>query len=150
VLRDGHHRARQLARGTSISIDLAGSYRCRAIRRVDRALDRDPRTASAPNGVIANARWASTYRRLYAEEKGLARSRRQDLAQDVTCRQTYHGISKAWSRTLGYAKQTSPKLKVVAIDLGTSANSCAALATAGFRCLWDRVRRTATPTSDGA
>jgi len=41
-----------------------------------------------------------------------------DLAKDVTCAQSYHWNEMRWAWPEGYAPQTDPKYKVVAIDYG--------------------------------
>jgi carbamoyl-phosphate synthase small subunit len=110
------------------------SYRLPAIGGVDtRALTRRIRDGGAPNGVIAHSKdGAFDVPALIAEAKGWPGLDGMDLAKDVTCRQTYRWDEAAWSLGGGYAKQTQPKLKVVAIDYGAKRNILRCLATAGF------------------
>jgi carbamoyl-phosphate synthase small subunit len=110
------------------------SYRLPAIAGVDtRALTRKIRDGGAPNGVIAHAKNGQfDIPALIAEAKAWPGLDGMDLARDVTCRQTYRWDEAAWSLSGGYAKQTAPKLKVVAIDYGAKRNILRCLATAGF------------------
>jgi len=110
------------------------SYRLPAIAGVDtRALTRKIRDGGAPNGVIAHDKNGNfDIPALIAEAKAWPGLDGMDLAKDVTCRQTYHWDEAAWSLAGGYAKQTSPKLKVVAIDYGAKRNILRCLASAGF------------------
>ncbi|HVZ01289.1 MAG TPA: glutamine-hydrolyzing carbamoyl-phosphate synthase small subunit [Dongiaceae bacterium] len=110
------------------------SYRLPAIAGVDtRALTRRIRDGGAPNGVIAHSK-SGTFDipALIAEAKAWPGLDGMDLAKDVTCRQTYHWDETTWKLGEGYGKQTSPKLKVVAIDYGAKRNILRCLATAGF------------------
>ena len=110
------------------------SYRLPAIAGVDtRALTRRIRDGGAPNGVIAHDKSGNfDIPALIAEAKSWPGLDGMDLAKDVTCRQTYHWDETAWSLSGGYGKQTSPKLKVVAIDYGAKRNILRCLASAGF------------------
>jgi carbamoyl-phosphate synthase small subunit len=110
------------------------SYRLPAIAGIDtRALTRKIRDGGAPNGVIAHAKDGEfDIPALIAEAKAWPGLDGMDLAKDVTCRQTYQWDEAAWSLAGGYARQTSPKLKVVAIDYGAKRNILRCLATAGF------------------
>ena len=54
-----------------------------------------------------------------------------DLAKDVTCAQSYHWNEMRWAWPEGYAPQTDPKYKVVAIDYGAKRNILRCLASAG-------------------
>ena len=54
-----------------------------------------------------------------------------DLAKDVTCAQSYHWNEMRWAWPEGYAPQTAPKHKVVAIDYGAKRNILRCLASAG-------------------
>jgi carbamoyl-phosphate synthase small subunit len=110
------------------------SHQLPAIAGVDtRALTRRIRDGGAPNGVIAHARdGVFDIPALIAEARTWPGLDGMDLAKDVTCRQTYHWDEAAWSLAGGYARQTQPKLKVVAIDYGAKRNILRCLATAGF------------------
>ena len=54
-----------------------------------------------------------------------------DLARDVTCAQSYRWDEMRWAWPEGYARQTAPKKKVVAIDYGAKRNILRCLASAG-------------------
>jgi carbamoyl-phosphate synthase small subunit len=54
-----------------------------------------------------------------------------DLAKDVTCAQSYHWNEMRWAWPDGYAPQTAPRHKVVAIDYGAKRNILRCLASAG-------------------
>ncbi|MDA9979829.1 glutamine-hydrolyzing carbamoyl-phosphate synthase small subunit [Yoonia sp.] len=54
-----------------------------------------------------------------------------DLAKDVTCAQSYQWNEMRWAWPQGYAPQTDPKYKVVAIDFGAKRNILRCLASAG-------------------
>ncbi|MBO6882705.1 MAG: glutamine-hydrolyzing carbamoyl-phosphate synthase small subunit [Marivita sp.] len=54
-----------------------------------------------------------------------------DLAKDVTCAQSYRWDEMRWSWPDGFARQTDPKHKVVAIDYGAKRNILRCLASAG-------------------
>ncbi|MCC0076399.1 MAG: glutamine-hydrolyzing carbamoyl-phosphate synthase small subunit [Rhodobacter sp.] len=54
-----------------------------------------------------------------------------DLAKDVTCAQSYRWDQMRWAWPQGYAPQTAPLHKVVAIDYGAKKNILRCLASAG-------------------
>ncbi len=54
-----------------------------------------------------------------------------DLAKDVTCVQSYRWDEMRWAWPEGYATQTAPRHKVVAIDYGAKRNILRCLASAG-------------------
>ncbi len=54
-----------------------------------------------------------------------------DLAQKVTCAQSYNWDECRWAWPEGYEKQQDPKFKVVAIDFGAKRNILRSLASAG-------------------
>ena len=54
-----------------------------------------------------------------------------DLAKDVTCAQSYRWNEMRWAWPEGYAPQTEPKFKVVAVDYGAKRNILRCLASAG-------------------
>lgn len=54
-----------------------------------------------------------------------------DLAKDVTCTQPYRWNEMRWAWPNGYASQTTPTHKVVAIDYGAKRNILRCLASAG-------------------
>ncbi len=55
----------------------------------------------------------------------------RDLAREVTCAQSYRWNEKRWAWPEGYAPQTEPRHKVVAIDYGAKRNILRCLASAG-------------------
>ncbi len=54
-----------------------------------------------------------------------------DLAREVTCTQSYRWGEMRWAWPHGYAPQTAPKFRVVAIDYGAKRNILRCLASAG-------------------
>ena len=54
-----------------------------------------------------------------------------DLAKDVTCSQSYTWNEMRWAWPEGYAPQTAPRHKVVALDFGAKRNILRCLASAG-------------------
>ncbi|WP_238372214.1 glutamine-hydrolyzing carbamoyl-phosphate synthase small subunit [Heliomarina baculiformis] len=54
-----------------------------------------------------------------------------DLAKDVTCAQSYRWNEMRWAWPEGYAAQTDPKYKVVAVDYGAKRNILRCLASVG-------------------
>ncbi|SDJ35146.1 glutamine-hydrolyzing carbamoyl-phosphate synthase small subunit [Aliiruegeria lutimaris] len=54
-----------------------------------------------------------------------------DLAKDVTCAQSYRWDEMRWAWPEGYAPQTEPKFKVVALDFGAKRNILRCLASVG-------------------
>jgi len=54
-----------------------------------------------------------------------------DLAKDVTCAQSYRWDEKRWAWPGGFARQDSPRHKVVALDYGAKRNILRCLASAG-------------------
>ena len=54
-----------------------------------------------------------------------------DLAKDVTCAQSYRWNEMRWAWPQGYAPQTAPKHRVVAIDYGAKRNILRCLASVG-------------------
>ena len=54
-----------------------------------------------------------------------------DLAKEVTCAQSYRWDQMRWAWPDGYAPQTAPKHKVVALDYGAKRNILRCLASAG-------------------
>ncbi|MGH1457295.1 MAG: glutamine-hydrolyzing carbamoyl-phosphate synthase small subunit [Paracoccaceae bacterium] len=68
---------------------------------------------------------------LVAKARGFAGLEGMDLAKDVTCAQSYQWNEMRWAWPDGYAPQTAPKHKVVAIDYGAKRNILRCLASAG-------------------
>ena len=56
-----------------------------------------------------------------------------DLAQEVTCRQSYEWDETVWEREHGYGRQREPRYHVVAIDYGAKRNILRMLAGHGCR-----------------
>jgi carbamoyl-phosphate synthase small subunit len=54
-----------------------------------------------------------------------------DLARDVTCAQSYRWDEMRWAWPQGYAPQTAPRNRVVAIDYGAKRNILRSLASVG-------------------
>jgi len=54
-----------------------------------------------------------------------------DLAKDVTCAQSYRWDETRWAWPQGYARQTQPTSRVVAIDYGAKRNILRSLASVG-------------------
>ena len=54
-----------------------------------------------------------------------------DLARDVTCAQSYRWDEMRWAWPEGYARQTAPRNRVVAIDYGAKRNILRSLASTG-------------------
>jgi carbamoyl-phosphate synthase small subunit len=54
-----------------------------------------------------------------------------DLARDVTCAQSYRWDEMRWAWPQGYARQTAPRHRVVAIDYGAKRNILRSLASTG-------------------
>ena len=54
-----------------------------------------------------------------------------DLAREVTCAQSYRWDEMRWAWPKGYARQTAPLHKVVAVDYGAKRNILRCLASAG-------------------
>ncbi len=56
-----------------------------------------------------------------------------DLAQEVSCRQTYEWDETEWAWPAGTGRQTAPRHHVVAVDYGAKRNILRCLASAGCR-----------------
>lgn len=109
------------------------SYNLPGICDIDtRALTRLIRDQGAPNGVIAHDPSGNfDLDALHEMAKNWPGLNGMDLAKDVSCTQTYKWNEALWSLGKGYAKQESPKYKVVAIDYGAKRNILRCLADAG-------------------
>jgi len=104
-----------------------------AIGRVDtRRLTRAIRQAGAPHVALAHSPDGTfDTEALVAAARDFAGLEGMDLAKDVTCAQSYHWNQMRWAWPEGYAPQTDPKYKVVAIDYGAKRNILRCLASAG-------------------
>ncbi|WP_299729652.1 glutamine-hydrolyzing carbamoyl-phosphate synthase small subunit [uncultured Tateyamaria sp.] len=104
-----------------------------AIGGVDtRRLTRAIRQAGAPHVALAHDPDGNfDTDALVAAARGFAGLEGMDLARDVTCAQSYRWNEMRWAWPEGYAPQTDPKYKVVAIDYGAKRNILRCLASAG-------------------
>ncbi|RYH02403.1 carbamoyl-phosphate synthase small subunit [Salipiger sp. IMCC34102] len=68
---------------------------------------------------------------LVAAARAFAGLTGRDLAKDVTCAQSYRWDEMRWAWPQGYARQTEPRHKVVAVDYGAKRNILRCLASAG-------------------
>ena len=108
-----------------------------------RALTRRIRDLGAPNGLIChNAQGEFDLRVLQEMASGWPGLDGMDLAKEVSCTQTYTWDERGWTLGKGYAKQTAPRFKVVAIDYGAKRNILRSLAESG--CAVTVVPATAT------
>lgn len=103
------------------------------IAHVDtRRLTRRIRDGGAPNGVVAHQPDGKfDLPQLIARAKAWPGLEGMDLAQDVTCRQTYKWTETCWDLNQGYGQLKSPKYRVVAVDYGIKRNILRCLASAG-------------------
>jgi carbamoyl-phosphate synthase small subunit len=99
-----------------------------------RRLTRLVRERGPPNGVIAydpqRLLDVAALRDKAAAWPGLEG---MDLAKAVTCTQIYEWDQAAWSRDIGYGRQTAPCRHVIAIDYGAKRNILRLLAAHGCR-----------------
>ena len=104
-----------------------------AIGGIDtRRLTRAIRMQGAPHTVLAhNPDGQFDTDALVAKAKAFSGLVGQDLAKDVTCAQSYRWNEMRWAWPDGYAPQTAPKHKVVAVDFGAKRNILRCLASAG-------------------
>ncbi|CAA6604443.1 carbamoyl phosphate synthetase small subunit, glutamine amidotransferase [Rhodospirillaceae bacterium LM-1] len=99
-----------------------------------RQLTRRIRDLGAPNGIIVHAPEGKIDAAKYlAEAVGWPGLEGMDLAQDVTCRQSYSWDESAWVLGQGYGRQTDPKFHVVALDYGAKRNILRCLAESGCK-----------------
>ncbi|MDE2582573.1 MAG: glutamine-hydrolyzing carbamoyl-phosphate synthase small subunit [Rhodospirillales bacterium] len=99
-----------------------------------RALTVRIRDGGAPSGVLAypaNGRFdLPALRAQAADWPGLEG---MDLAQEVTCRQSYDWDQTRWAWPEGFGRQGQPRFHVVAVDYGAKRNILRCLASAGCR-----------------
>ncbi|MFV0473229.1 MAG: glutamine-hydrolyzing carbamoyl-phosphate synthase small subunit [Pikeienuella sp.] len=69
--------------------------------------------------------------KLVAMARGFAGLEGADLAKEVTCAQSYRWDEMRWAWPGGWARQTAPRKKVVAVDYGAKRNILRCLASAG-------------------
>ena len=99
-----------------------------------RRLTRRIRDRGPPNGVIAyDPRRPLDVPALTDEAAAWPGLEGMDLANGVTCRQTYEWDETAWRRETGYGRQRAPRHHVVAIDYGAKRNILRMLAAHGCR-----------------
>ncbi|GFE48717.1 carbamoyl-phosphate synthase small chain [Roseobacter cerasinus] len=97
-------------------------------RRLTRAI----RNAGAPHVALAHDPHGNfDVEALLAAARGFEGLEGLDLAKKVTCAQSYRWNETRWAWPDGYASQTAPKHKVVAIDYGAKRNILRCLASAG-------------------
>ncbi|MFN4101995.1 MAG: carbamoyl-phosphate synthase domain-containing protein, partial [Pararhodobacter sp.] len=97
-------------------------------RRLTRAI----RQQGAPHVAMAHDPDGNfDLERLLAKARGWKGLVGLDLAKDVTCAQSYRWNEMRWAWPQGYAPQTAPLHKVVAIDYGAKRNILRCLASAG-------------------
>jgi len=104
-----------------------------AIGGVDtRRLTRAIRQQGAPHAALAHDPDGNfDVEALIKAAQAFAGLEGMDLAKDVTCAQTYKWNEMRWAWPEGYAPQTAPKHKVVAVDYGAKRNILRCLASAG-------------------
>ncbi|GIL39565.1 glutamine-hydrolyzing carbamoyl-phosphate synthase small subunit [Roseiterribacter gracilis] len=136
------------ARGLVLRVDITEPSNWRATRGLDewlksygligisgidtRALTRRIRDLGAPNGALIHAPDGKIDIDALVKQAGAWPGLEgMDLALEVTGRQTAQWRESTWSREGGYAEQTAPKHKVVAVDYGAKRNILRCLAAAG-------------------
>ena len=104
-----------------------------AIGGIDtRRLTRAIRQSGAPHVALAHDPEGNfDVEKLVAAARAFPGLTGVDLARDVTCAQSYRWDEMRWAWPEGYARQTAPKKKVVAIDYGAKRNILRCLASAG-------------------
>ncbi|MDH3593528.1 MAG: glutamine-hydrolyzing carbamoyl-phosphate synthase small subunit [Rhodospirillales bacterium] len=99
-----------------------------------RSLTRRIRELGAPRGCIAYAAdGALDPAALQAAATAWPGLEGMDLADEVTCRQTYAWDETSWALGEGYGRLESPKHHVVAVDFGAKRNILRCLAALGCR-----------------
>ncbi|WP_121062110.1 glutamine-hydrolyzing carbamoyl-phosphate synthase small subunit [Chachezhania antarctica] len=104
-----------------------------AIGGVDtRRLTRAIRLHGAPHVALEhNPDGVFDLEALMAAARGFVGLEGNDLAKDVTCRQSYRWDEMRWAWPDGHARQEEPRHKVVAIDYGAKRNILRCLASSG-------------------
>ena len=99
-----------------------------------RRLTRSIRNAGAPNAAIAHAvDGRLDIAALAAAAAAWPGLEGMDLAQEVSCRQTYGWDEAAWDIAHGYGQLQAPTRHVVAVDFGAKRNILRSLAGLGCR-----------------
>jgi carbamoyl-phosphate synthase small subunit len=136
------------ARGLVLRLDITEPSNWRAVQGFDswlknndlvgiagidtRALTRRIRDAGAPIGALCHAPDGRLdVAALQKAARGWPGLEGMDLAQDVTCRQTYSWDQTGWAWGQGYGTLNAPRFNVVAIDYGAKRNILRMLANAG-------------------
>ncbi|MCK6418389.1 MAG: glutamine-hydrolyzing carbamoyl-phosphate synthase small subunit [Alphaproteobacteria bacterium] len=139
-----------VARGMIVREDITGPSNWRALKHWDawlkahdipgiagvdtRALTHRIRDQGAPNGVICHEPTGNfdldALLKMARDWPGLEG---MDLAEGVSCTQTYTWDEAAWARGQGYQKQMNPMTHVVAVDYGAKRNILRCLAEAGCK-----------------
>src|SRR5579883_3491634 len=99
-----------------------------------RRLTRRIRDLGAPNGALCHAPDGRIdVDALVAKARDWPGLEGMDLAQEVTCRQTYTWDETAWRAGQGYGRLSTPRFHVVAVDYGAKRNILRMLASHGCR-----------------
>jgi carbamoyl-phosphate synthase small subunit len=99
-----------------------------------RRLTRRIRDGGAPNGVICHAPGRDIDpSELLAEAQAWPGLEGMDLAQEVSCTQSYTWETTRWALGAGFGTLTNPRFHVVAVDFGAKHNILRCLAAAGCR-----------------
>jgi len=99
-----------------------------------RQLTRRIRDRGPPSGAISHAPdGAIDVDALVAAARAWPGLEGMDLAQQVSCRQTYSWDETGWRWGSGYGRQEAPRFHVVAIDYGAKRNILRMLAEAGCK-----------------
>ncbi len=97
-----------------------------------RRLTRRIRDGGAPNGTLAYAvNGALDLDALASEARAWPGLEGMDLAQEVSCRQSYAWDETGWVQGEGYGRLIAPRHRVVAVDYGAKRNILRMLASAG-------------------
>lgn len=97
-------------------------------RRLTRAI----RSQGAPHVAIAHSPDGTfDTDALIAAAQNFAGLEGRDLARDVTCGQSYRWDETLWNWPEGYARQSAPRHRVVALDYGAKRNILRSLAAVG-------------------
>ena len=124
-----NYRASRHLHDWLVSHDLPG------ITGVDtRRLTRHIRNSGAPSGVLCHSPGGDfDIDALIARAQGWPGLEGMDLAQEVSCTQSYTWDETRWDIRRGYGRQKEPKFHVVAVDFGIKRNILRCLAEAGCR-----------------
>jgi carbamoyl-phosphate synthase small subunit len=146
--RDDIETTAPAARGVVLRADITAPSNWRAVLSLDdwlgahdivgiagidtRRLTRRIRDGGAPAGVISHAPDGRLdLDAMAAEARAWPGLEGMDLAQLVTCRQTYAWDETAWEWGRGYGRLEHPRFRVVAVDYGAKRNILRTLAAHG-------------------